>query len=314
MSIASIMSATKRIAAAAIAAGTLFAVAACGSAEAGQSGSQAAAEGGASSQPAKIEVVASINQWGSVAKDLGGDLVDVTEIMTNTNVEAHDYEPTSQDVAKFTGAKVVVVNGADYDPWASKAASSAKATVVDAAETAGVKEGDNPHVWFSAKAREATADAITKAYIAAEPANQAKFEELNKAWKDRETKLESKIKDASAKLSGQPYAATESVAWYLADDLGMTDATPSGYAQASANESEPSPSDLKQYTDTLAGGSIKLLVFNTQEADATTDQITNAAKSANVPIVELTEQMPSQYDDLLDWMDALVDQFAAAVK
>lgn len=43
-----------------------------------------------------IEVVASINQWGSVAKDLGGSHVDVTNIMTKTNVEAHDYEPTSQ--------------------------------------------------------------------------------------------------------------------------------------------------------------------------------------------------------------------------
>lgn len=320
MSIASIMSSIgskgRRVAAAVIAAGTLLAMAACGGAGAADSASSSAS-GASSSQTADakpITVVASINQWGSVAKDLGGDLVDVTAIMTNTNVEAHDYEPTSQDVAKFTGAQVTVINGADYDPWASKAAGSTKATVVDAAETAGIKEGDNPHVWFSAEVRESTADAITKAYIAAEPANQARFEELNKAWKDREAKLEGKIKDASAKLKDLPYAATESVAKYLADDLGMKDVTPAGYAQASANESEPSPADLKEYTDALAAGGIKLLVFNTQEADSVTGQITDAAKAANVPIVELTEQMPSQYGDLTDWMDALVDGFAGAVK
>ena len=249
-----------------------------------------------------------------MAKDLGGDLVDVTEIMTNTNVEAHEYEPSSQDVAKFKDATVAVVNGADYDPWASKASESTKATLVDAAETAGKKEGDNPHVWFSADVRTKTSDAITAAYEKVLPDQKSKFEELNKAWKQKESATEAKIKEASSKLQGLPYAATESVAWYLADDLGMKDTTPSGYAQASANESEPSPSDLKQYVDTLAGGSIKLLVFNSQETDATTDQITSAAKAANVPIVELTEQMPSQYDDLTDWMDALVDQFAAAVK
>ena len=50
-----------------------------------------------------------------------------------------------------------------------------------------------------------------------------------------------------------------------------------------------------------------MLVFNTQEANSTTDQITGAAKSANVPIVELTEQMPKEYTNLLDWMSALVD-------
>ena len=292
----------KRSLAVIAAAAALLSVTACGSGQ-----SQSADSG-------TISVVASINQWGSVAKDLGGDLVDVAEIMTNTNVEAHDYEPTSQDVAKFTSAKVAVVNGADYDPWASKAASSTKATVVNAAETAGIKEGDNPHVWFSSEVRNKTADAITAAYKKARPADKAKFEQLNKAWHKKSDALESKIEDASAKLDGMPYAATESVAWYLAKDLGMKDATPSGYAKASANESEPSAADIKEYTDTLTSGSIKLLVFNTQEADATTDTLTEAAKKADVPIVELTEQMPKQYDNLLDWMDALVDDFAGVAQ
>ena len=271
----------------------------------------AVATSGAASS-GKIEVVASINQWGSVAEDLGGSNVEVTNIMTKTNVEAHDYEPTSQDVAKFGTAKVAVVNGADYDPWATKAAQSTKATLVTAAETAGIKEGDNPHVWFSAKVRSNTADAITAAYQKADPSHKDDYAKLNKEWHAKEDQLESKIKETSAKTEGLPYAATESVAWYLADDLKMTDATPKGYAQASANESEPTPADIKDFQDTLKAGFIKMFVFNSQEANSTTDQITGAAKDANVPIVELAEQMPKQYTNLLDWMSALVDQFAAA--
>ena len=299
----SIMSNAKRALAIAAASATLFSMAACGSSNA--AGSKSDSSSAASS--GKIEVVASINQWGSVAKDLGGSNVEVTNIMTKTNVEAHDYEPTSQDVAKFGTAKVAVVNGADYDPWATKAAQSTKATLVTAAETAGIKEGDNPHVWFSAKVRSNTADAITAAYQKADPSHKDD-------WHAKEDQLEFKIKDTSSKTENLPYAATESVAWYLADDLKMTDATPKGYAQASANESEPTPADIKDFQDTLKAGSIKMLVFNSQEANSTTDQITGAAKDANVPIVELTEQMPKQYTNLLDWMSALVDQFAAAVK
>ena len=300
-----ISSIIRRAVAGVAAASMLVAVAACGTSKDNKT---AGGEGGSGT----IEVVASINQWGSVAKDLGGSHVDVTNIMTKTNVEAHDYEPTSQDVAKFGTAKVAVVNGADYDPWASKAASATKATLVTAAETAGIKEGDNPHVWFSAKVRNNTADAITAAYQKADPSHKDDYAKLNKEWHAKEDQLESKIKDASAKAKDVPYAATESVAWYLADDLGMKDATPTGYAQASANESEPTPSDIKAFQDALKGGSIKMLVFNTQEANSTTDQITGAAKSANVPIVELTEQMPKEYTNLLDWMSALVDQFAKA--
>ena len=298
----------KKLLAFVMAATMVFSLAACGSSNAasGKSDSSGAASSG------KIEVVASINQWGSVAEDLGGSNVEVTNIMTKTNVEAHDYEPTSQDVAKFGTAKVAVVNGADYDPWATKAAQPTKATLVTAAETAGIKEGDNPHVWFSAKVRNNTADAITAAYQKADPSHKDDYAKLNKEWHAKEDQLESKIKDASAKTKDVPYAATESVAWYLADDLDMKDATPTGYAQASANESEPTPSDIKAFQDALKGGSIKMLVFNTQEANSTTDQITGAAKSANVPIVELTEQMPKEYTNLLDWMSALVDQFAKA--
>ena len=151
-----ISSIIRRAVAGVAAASMLVAVAACGTSKDNKT---AGGEGGSGT----IEVVASINQWGSVAKDLGGSHVDVTNILTKPNVEAHDYEPTSQDVAKFGTAKVAVVNGADYDPWASKAASATKATLVTAAETAGIKEGDNPHVWFSAKVRNNTADAITAA-------------------------------------------------------------------------------------------------------------------------------------------------------
>ena len=308
----SIMSNAKRALAVVAAATTLFSMAACGSSNADSSAKSDSSSAAASS--GKIEVVASINQWGSVAKDLGGSNVEVTNIMTKTNVEAHDYEPTSQDVAKFGTAKVAVVNGADYDPWATKAAQSTKATLVTAAETAGIKEGGNPHVWFSAKVRSNTADAITAAYQKADPSHKDDYAKFNKDWHAKEDQLESKIKDTSSKTENLPYAATESVAWYLADDLKMTDATPKGYAQASANESEPTPADIKDFQDTLKAGSIKMLVFNSQEATSTTDQITGAAKDASVPIVELTEQMPKQYTNLLDWMSALVDQFAAAVK
>lgn len=294
----------KRALAGAAAISMMAVVTACGTSEGG-SADTTGGEG--------IAVVASINQWGSVARELGGDLVDVTTIMSNTGVEAHDYEPTTQDVGRFASAQVAVVNGADYDSWAVKAAESTQATLVDAAEAAGKTSGDNPHVWFSADARSATADAITAAYVEADPENQATFERLNEAWHEREAALESAIETAAAETGGLNYAATESVAAYLADDLELNDATPTGYAQATANESEPTPSDLKEFIDAFAGGDIAMLVVNTQESNATTDQIVQSAEQADVPTVEITEQMPAEYDDLIAWLEALVQQFSAAV-
>lgn len=291
-----------RIAIAALASvGMLASVAACGR---GQLTSE---------KNGTIEVVASVNQWGTVAKTLGGDNVNVTSIINSTNVDAHDYEPTTSDIAKLQKAQVIIVNGAGYDAWAVKAAQSAKATVVNAAEVGGVKDGDNPHVWFSADVRKAMAQAITDAYAKVDSAKKSDFDKLNDQWMTEEGNVEGKIAEVKQKSDGLAYAATESVASYLAEDMGLADATPSGYAQATANESEPTPTDIKQFTDALKAGEIKLLVVNTQEESELTGKITNAAKSANVPMVNLTEQMPEQYDSLTAWMEGLVDAFSKAI-
>lgn len=291
-----------RIAIAALASvGMLASVAACGS---GQSTSE---------KNGTIEVVASVNQWGTVAKTLGGDNVNVTSIINSTNVDAHDYEPTTSDIAKLQKAQVIIVNGAGYDAWAVKAAQSAKATVVNAAEVGGVNDGENPHVWFSAEVRKAVAQAITKAYKQVDAAKKNDFDKMNDQWTAEENNVESKIAEVKQKTDGLAYAATESVASYLAKDMGLADATPSGYARATANESEPTPTDIKQFTDALKAGEIKLLVVNTQEESELTGKITDAAKSVEVPMVELTEQMPEQYDSLTAWMGGLVDTFSQAI-
>ena len=291
-----------RIAIAALASvGMLASVAACGS---GQSTSE---------KNGTIEVAASVNQWGTVAKTLGGDNVNVTSIINSTNVDAHDYEPTTSDIAKLQKAQVIIVNGAGYDAWAVKATQTANATIVNAAEVGGVNDGENPHVWFSADVRKAVAQAITEAYEQADAAKKNDFDKMNDRWTAEENNVESKIAEVKQKTDGLAYAATESVASYLAEDMGLADATPSGYARATANESEPTPTDIKQFTDALKAGEIKLLVVNTQEESELTGKITDAAKSVEVPMVELTEQMPEQYDSLTAWMEGLVDAFSQAI-
>ncbi len=311
-----------------------------------------------SSKDAVITVIASSNQWGSLAKDLGGDYVDVTSILNNTGTDAHDYEPTTNDISKIQNAQVAVVNGAGYDDWALKAVDvtsilnntgtdahdyepttndiskiqnaqvavvngagyddwalkaaqqSSKTLVVDAADVSGVKTGDNPHIWFSANARIKTADAITADYIKLQPSHKAQFEQLHKTWLEEEQELDNDLKELAKDKGSKNYAAVESVAQYLAEDMGLTDVTPKGYKQAAANESEPTPSDIKEFTDLLKKGDMRMLITNSQEPSEINDQLTAAADSGNIPVVDVTEQMPEQYKSLHEWMRALAKQIS----
>lgn len=294
-----------------ISAALMFA-AACGSSSATASTSSKASADSTSTE--QVNVAVSVNQWKSLAEQIGGDKVSVSAILSNQNVEAHDFEPQPSDIAKISKAKIVVANGADYDPWATKAAANANVTVVNAADAAGIEEGANPHIWFSAEVRKAAAKSYVEQLKKADAADANYFDAQYKKWEQSESKLESAITEAKKTTKGLTYAATESVAYYLAEDLGMKDATPTGYAQATTNESEPSPGDISAFQKQLAAGSIDVLVLNEQETNSTTDMISKSAEKAGVPIVRLTESMPEDYTDLTAWVKSLVNDFSDAAQ
>ena len=253
-----------------------------------------------------IDVVSSINQWGSLAKQIGGDDVNVTSILDSTNVDAHDFEPKTADVAKIAKAQIVVLNGAGYDSWASKSLS--KQTVsVSAAQIVGAMEGDNPHLWFSKDARSGMAKELVDAFSKALPSKKDDFTKRYEQWQEAETKVEQAMDDFSQAHKDATYAATESVAYYLMSDMGFTDKTPKGYAASSAAEGEAAPADLQEFQKLIEDRDIDLLVNNTQEASDATNMITGTAGRSDVPVFDVSEQMPQDKANLTDWIASLVD-------
>src|SRR3954447_18580654 len=67
-----------------------------------------------------LQVVAAENFWGSIASQLGGSRVRVTSVITSPSTDPHDYEPTAADARTVAGARMVIVNGIGYDPWAER--------------------------------------------------------------------------------------------------------------------------------------------------------------------------------------------------
>lgn len=294
-----------RIAAVIAAIGLVGAMSGCHRTESAQEPTEPAAE------PAgPITVVASVNQWGSLAAQIGGDDVTVTSIVNTTAVDAHDFEPQTADVATLQQAQVVVCNGAGYDTWATKSLSQ-DAIAVSAAETVGATEGDNPHLWFSKDARNSMATELAEAFSKALPEKKEQFQKRLADWQERERTLEQSMDDFSQAHPDATYAATESVAYYLMSDLGFKDATPQGYAQSAANEAEPAPADLQEFQSLIEDRGVDLLVNNTQQAGDATNMITGTAGRAEVPVFDVSEQMPTEFTDLTDWITSLVDAINA---
>lgn len=265
----------------------------------------------------KLRVAVSINQWSSIARDIGGDHVELTTILTNPNVDAHGFEPQVADVAALDTADIEMVNGAGYDEWATRSVRKSGEILVSAAQSAGVHVGQNPHLWFNAHARTMMARNYTAALTRLRPSARQYFDHRYHQWLVREQKLENRMNALrrTTEAGSQPdYVASEAVAWYLARDIGLHDITPTGYTQAIQNDSEPAPSDLASFRHLLASHRARLMILNTQEENSMTRSLETAAQQSRTPIIRLTESMPPRYSDLLTWMNSLVTQFEDAVK
>ena len=111
-----------------------------------------------------------------------------------------------------------------------------------------------------------------------------------------------------AVATGKTYAATESVFDDMAAAVGLVDLTPEGYRAAAANESDPAPADVNAFEELLRGGTVDVLIVNTQTEGSLPAQLRSVAENAGVPIVEVTETVPPGESSFVTWQ---VDQLKA---
>ena len=265
-----------------------------------------------------VDVVVSVGQWGDLARQLGGDCANVTTVVAGGAVDPHDFEPGAADLAAFSDADLVVVNGADYDHWAEEAAATIdpEPIVVSAAEVIDAPAEGDPHLWYEPEAVHAMGPAIADELSALSPRAADYFEERKSAWQARDLR---QYLDAVLALrgvaTGRTYAATETVFDRMAATLGLTDATPEGYRRSSSNQSEPAPGDLVAFEAALADGSVDVLIHNPQTSGSIPERLIAAADEAGVPVVEVTESPTDEAGSFVPWqlaqLSALSDALSA---
>jgi zinc/manganese transport system substrate-binding protein len=260
-----------------------------------------------------------VNQWESLVKDVLGQCANVKTI-AGSDVDPHDYELKPSDIADLDNADLVVVNGAGYDEWAVKALEGNQhAAVLNVAELLSQNqymntqdptklEIDNPHLWYSVEAINILvsnlAGEASKLQGAVKAVTQRMVETSQKV-----SGVQNALASESASLRDKKYAATESVADYLASTLGLVDLTPAEYKNASANESEPSIASIDAFEKLLTANEVDFLILNTQEASSQTDRLVKAAESAGVKVVDVTETLPEGQDDLLNYIKSTAEKF-----
>lgn len=262
----------------------------------------------------KTVVVAAENFYGDMANQVGGSHVAVTSIMSNPDQDPHLFETSPSTARDLSAARIVVFNGAAYDPWMDKllGASPRPARVqIEAASLVGKKAGDNPHLWYLPATMPAVAKAYAQALKQADPSSAADVDRQLAGFLSSLEPINAKIAAMRAKYHGLPVTATEPVFGYMAEAVGL-DVRNMRLQTAVMNDTEPSAADLAAFEQDLRGRRVKVLFYNAQVSDEMTRKMLAIAKSSGVGVVSVTETEPHGMN-YQSWMLHQLDALDAAL-
>ena len=261
-----------------------------------------------------VNVVAAENFYGDVASQIGGANVAVTSILSNPDDDPHLFEASPATARALAAAKIVIVNGADYDPWMEKLLAAHKSPgrrEILAANLAHKKAGDNPHLWYNPATVRAVANALMVDLGVVDPAHRADYQKAGTEFLATLDPLDAKIADMRKKYTGAPVTASEPVFGYMADLLGLKMHNEK-FALAVMNNTEPSASDVAAFENDLKGHKVKVMLYNAQASEPAVARLVQIAKDEKIPVVGVSETEPAD-TNYVQWMTKQLDALDKAL-
>jgi zinc/manganese transport system substrate-binding protein len=242
-----------------------------------------------------INVVAAENFYGDMVKQLGGNHVSVTSILSDPNIDPHQYESNAQTAIQVSKAQLVIENSGGYDGWMDKILSgspNSNRLVLKGYDVAQVKLPENVHVWYSIDNAATIAQTITDDLKKLDPADAATFDSNLQTFKQSLQPIQQKIVAIKSKYAGTPVGLTETIYLYQAAPLGLNVLTPFEFQKAMAEGNEPPADTVVTAENQINHHLIKVLIYNEQTVTPSTTKLENDARAQNIPIVPVTETMP----------------------
>jgi zinc/manganese transport system substrate-binding protein len=264
----------------------------------------------------RIKAVAGENFYGDLVARVGGDLVSVTTILKDPNIEPHSYESTPQDAQAVADATLVVENGLGYDAFLDHlmgASPRSDRKVVNVAQVLGKPDGSNPHVWYDPATMPKVARAVATAIEGLRPESSSIVEANLATYLASFGSLTARVDAVRAAYPATPVAYTEAVVAYLLDALGFTVLSPAGFARAIENGTDPSPGDVAAFRDLLTEKKVKLLLYNNQATSAITESLETLARDSGVAVVGVSETMPEGEGGYVDWQLTVLGDIETAL-
>jgi len=260
---------------------------------------------------APVPVVAAERVWADLAQQVGGDQVATTAVLASPTIDPHLFEVSPQMMRAMASARIVIANGAGYDPWmpellGARGAGPRTTLVVASLLPWG---GSDPHLWFDTHYARALAARVADE-LARQTGTPVAVDRLRAVLAALDA-LDARIAALRVTLGGQSVAATEPLVNRLLVRLGL-DVREVAFQRAVQNDTEPGPRDVAAFESDLRARRVRLVVRNSQVETPATGRLCALARRMGIPVVTVSETLPDgmRYQD---WIGGVLDDLARAL-
>lgn len=237
-----------------------FAVAGCG-------------DDASSTSDAQVTAIATTTQVGDFARAVGGDRIDVRQLL-KPNSDPHGYEPRPSDAAAVVEADVVLRSGGELDEWLDDLIENAggDAPVVELSESVEAIEGDphahegeehaeeehdreehsdDPHWWQDPRNAVRAVAAIEAALAKADPQGRARYRENASAYTRRLRRLDRGVAACIERIppGKRRLVTTHDALGYYADRYGIE--VVGAVIPSLSTAAQPSAGDTEELVDQI---------------------------------------------------------------
>lgn len=252
-----------------------------------------------SSGGGKIQVVTSFYPLTYVVQNIGGDLVEVTDL-TPAGGDAHDLELSPSQVSEIGNARAVVFLGGGFQPSVEQAVSVQGVGGLDAMSAVPedlLLPGDS-HIWLNPAIMGDIGQQVAKALAEADPAGAEVFADNAKEFSARMTALDQQFVADLEGCQGATLVTSHQAFGYLADAYGMEQVGITGINP----EAEPSPKRLREVQKVIEGRDVTTLFFEKATAAGTEAKLADSLGVASAQLNPL-EGTPSDGADYTQIME-----------
>jgi zinc/manganese transport system substrate-binding protein len=270
-------------------------------------------------------IVATTNVWADVASQVAGDKFQVVSLINSASQDPHSYEASAREQLAVKNSVLFIMNGGGYDDFALKLASAAEVTpfnVFEVNEAAHAEEGNedehaeeghahehdgSDHIWYDLHVAEHTAELIAAELSTLQPENATEFETNAAKFAAEIQVLEERAASITSKLT---YFEAHPLATLMFSELGFTNLTPEGFAEAEEAGLEPSVKIMNTATQLIKSGKVDFLAVNRQVTSVSLEKLASVAKEQGIPVISFDELLPGDAS-YQEWFDGLLSELSA---